>query len=290
MYPSNYINEETTVLAKRFSGLVKDIYMITKLKSNPKINYIPFQYIKKDKRDTKYKRYQQAIIYHTQYIINNVYTSDEQRDYAIDIEIITQNNILLNEYIKVTLIEKVKAKYDIINNLINFFSGFEQWDSNYDFLKYLMYYQVKYLSEFNVNIQSGKINSILTTYIKYQFNTEIIWEEESFINKLTIRANGTNLYSERDWLYFNSTVPVTKFKNSLPSGYYVYTFSLFPTDNQHSGHLNFTNFDDIVFKVQSNPLIVNGDGGPYPYVLSTIIKEYNILRIMSGFGSFGWIS
>jgi hypothetical protein len=290
IYPNNYINEESTILAKKYSGLVKDIYMITKLKANPKIHYIPNQYIKNDNRDAKYKRYQQALIYHAQYIINNVYTSNEQRDYAIDIEIITQNNSLLNHYMEDTFTEKAMAKYDIIRNLINFFSTFEQWDSNYNFLKYLMYYQVKYLSAFNITNSSGKINSILTTYIKYQYNTEIIWEEESFINNLTIRANGTDLFSERDWIYFNSVVPVTKFKNSLPIGFYVYTFSLYPTDEQYSGHLNFTNFDDIILNVQSNSLIVNGKGGPYPYVLSTIIKEYNILRIMSGFGSMAWIN
>jgi hypothetical protein len=292
VYPNNYITEESTVISKKFSGLVKDIYLITKLKSNPKINYIPYQYIKSDKRDAKYKRYQQALIYYVQYIINNVYTSDEQRDYALDIEIISQNNLLLYEYMRAPSDEKSSAKYVSINNLIGFFSTFEQWDSNYNLLKYLMYYQSKYLSSFDVTTSTGKskINGILTIYLKYQYNTEIIWEDEPFINTLTIKANGTNLFSQRDWLYFNSVVPFTKFKNSLPTGYHVYTFSLFPTDDQHSGHLNFTNFDDIVLKVESNPLIINGVGGPYPYVLSTIIKEYNILRVMSGFGSVAWIN
>lgn len=286
IYPDNYITEESSVIAKKFSGLIKDIYMITKLKSNPKINYISDQYIKKDKRDAKYKRYQQALIYHAQYIINNVYTSNEQRDYAQDIDIISQNDILFNKYMRAQPTEN----YEIIDNLIKFFSTFEQWDTQYTFLKYLMYYQSKYLSAFDITniVDKNKINGILTIYIKYQYNTEIIWEEEPFINTLTIKANGTNLFSERDWSYFNNVVSVAKFKNSLPTGFYVYTFSLHPTEDQHSGHLNFTNFDDIVMKVKSNPLIVNAIDGPQPYILSTIVKEYNILRVMSGFGSVAW--
>ncbi len=261
--------------------------MITKLKSNPTITHIPYQYIKKDNRDAKYQRYQQAQEYYVQYLINNVYTSDEQKDYTTDIEIINDNNILFNQYMREPTSQKSDLKYSLITNLINFFSTFEEWDSNYDLLKYLMYYQVKYLHAFNEN---GKINYLITMYLKYQYNTEIIWEEESFINNLTIKANGTDLFSKRDWSYFNSTIPVNKFKNSLPIGFHVYTFSLYPTDEQHSGHLNFSNFDDIVLKIESNPLIVNGIRGPHPYILATVIKEYNILRVMSGFGSMAWIN
>jgi hypothetical protein len=291
IYPNNYIYDESVVLPKKFSGLIKDIYMITKSISNPKMTYLTNHYIKTDKRDAKYKRYQEALIYSKQYMINNVYTSNEQRDYADDIDIIIQNNILFNDYMKET------SKYQLITNLINFFSSFEEWDTNYDLLKYLMYYQIKYLSAFDSVTQTGKINYLITMYLKYQYSTQIIWEEESFISSLTIKANGTDLFSERDWLYFNSAVPYSKFKNSLPQGYYAYTFSLYPLDGQPSGHLNFTNFDDIVMKVKSNPLVVNNksesqvlNNEPKPYILSTVVKEYNILRIMSGFGSVAWIN
>jgi hypothetical protein len=86
-------------------------------------------------------------------------------------------------------------------------------------------------------------------------------------------------------MYYNSVVPYSKFKNSLPSGYYTYTFSLFPLDEQHSGHLNFTYFDDITFVINSDQNVNNN-----PYLLSNIIKEYNIIRIMSGIGSLAWIN
>jgi len=219
-----------------------------------------------------------------------VYTNNEQRGYAQDIEIILQNTILFNQWTMSS--DKNATQFERINQLVNFFSSFKQWDDQYDFLNYLLYYESKYLYAFlTINHPNySKINYLITMYIEYQYNTEIIYEEEPFIQSLTIRANGTDLFSSRDWLYFNSAVPVNKFKNSLPAGFYTYTFSLFPRDEQHSGHLNFTNFDDIVLKLESNPLIVSGEGGPYPYTLSTIIREYNILRVMSGLGSMAWIN
>ena len=67
-------------------------------------------------------------------------------------------------------------------------------------------------------------------------------------------------------------------------GYYVYSFSLYPNQDQYSGHLNFTNFDDIVFKISSEDRV-----NVEPYNLHTLVKEYNILRIMSGMGSLAWI-
>ena len=284
-YPKNYIYNEMTILPVKFNGLIKDIYLITRLKSNPKITFIPQQYIKKDKRDIRYKRYVTAIQYYNLFMINNIYTSDDQRDYANDIEIIYYNNLLLEEYMKA--FDKNISKYDDINNIITFFSNFKQWDNNFDFAKFLLYYQKIFLSAFTSH---NKINYLITIYIQHQYNTELIYEEISFIDTIKIKANGTNLFSERDSSFFSDLIPVTKFKNNLPIGFYVYTFSLYPLEDQHSGHLNFTNFDDIVFKIKSNSLIINGINGPYPYEIYTHIKEYNILRIMSGLGSMAWIN
>ena len=53
---------------------------------------------------------------------------------------------------------------------------------------------------------------------------------------------------------------------------------------QWSGHLNFTNLDNAVITVNSN----SQNNGIYQ--LSTLLKEYNILRIMSGMGSLAWVN
>ena len=116
------------------------------------------------------------------------------------------------------------------------------------------------------------------------FSTKVSTKEISPIESMVFKANGADLFAERDYSYFTNVVPYQKFNNSLPTGYYVYTFSLYPLDKQYSGHLNFTNFDDIVIKITSNSLVLSEQ-----YKLSTIIKEYNILRVMSGLASLAWI-
>ena len=99
------------------------------------------------------------------------------------------------------------------------------------------------------------------------------------INSLIFHGNGTELFSERDFMYFNYVIPYTKFKNTLPSNYYVYTFSLNPLEDQFSGHLNYTNLDDSSITITSNPNIFNS------YNLQIVLKQYNILKIVSGIGN-----
>jgi hypothetical protein len=55
-------------------------------------------------------------------------------------------------------------------------------------------------------------------------------------------------------------------------------------EKQPSGHLNFTHYDDILFTIKSNRKVINE-----PYKIIPVVKEYNILRIMSGIGSLAWI-
>ena len=62
-------------------------------------------------------------------------------------------------------------------------------------------------------------------------------------------------------------------------GQYIYTFSLNPLDPQFSGHLNYTNFNDSSIIITSDKNIFE------PYNIQIIIKEYNILKIVSGIGS-----
>jgi hypothetical protein len=132
-----------------------------------------------------------------------------------------------------------------------------------------MYYQKKY----NASMY------MIMMYIKYLYKNEKIINEISPIKSMVLKVNGTELFSERDYSYYTNVIPYQKFNNSLPIGYYAYTFSLYPTDPQFSGHLNFTNLDDIVFGITSNKP---------GYNLNTVVKEYNILRIMSGIGSMAW--
>ena len=148
-------------------------------------------------------------------------------------------------------------------------------------INYLMYYQDVYLSK----LSTIKQINILKLYIKFEFSNKVYINEISPLKSLSIRVNGSEIFPARDQMYYNSVIPNAKFKNSLPTGYYTYTFSLFPLDDQPSGHLNFTNFDDVTFIINSDSNVNTN-----PYLLDTVIKEYNILRVMSGIGSLAWIS
>jgi len=275
IYPSHYIYDASTILPVKFSGLIKDICLVTKLLSNKEQTYISNSVILHDKRDTFYKRYLQALEYYNEFIKNNVYTNIEQKSFADDIDIILENKLIIDKYYKTN--DKNINEFNDINNLYNFFSNFKEW--NNDFFEFLYYYQKKYLKHFN---DYNKINSIITTYIKYKHNKTIIYDKIPLINKLTIKANGENLFSERDASYFTNLIPVTKYNKTLETGYLIYTFSLDPQNNQFSGHLNFSNFDDMVIKIKSNKDFE-------PYQVNILVREYNILRIMSGIASLGWI-
>ena len=262
IYPNLFVNTQSFEAHRFFTGLVKDIYLISKpLNSN--LTYYPQEI---PKYDYKYGKYITSLSYYNLFIINNVYTSIDQINYATDIEIITNNVAELNIYNTTGIGDRIKLL------LANF-------DEMY--LDYFMYYEDKYLS---LLIPLQQIN-VLTIYLKFQYSDKIYINEISPLLTLSIRVNGAEIFAARDNMYYNNVIPFNKFKNSLPTGYYTYSFSLYPLDDQPSGHLNFTYFDDVSFIITSDPTV-----NTTPYLLDTIIKEYNILRVMSGIGSLAWIS
>jgi len=254
-YPNDsiYPKENTFILDKNLTGLVKDIYIIT----DPDI-YINYN------NDSRYESYINA---YNNYINNCSYnetllTSLEEQEY---------NTLLINleeqEYLKYISTEnKSLFEFNRINRLLNNFPK--------NLIKFLMYLEDKYLS---TNFSNQKKNQIIFIYLKYQFCNKEINEQYSQISSIIMRANGKELFSERDYLYYNYVIPYTKFKTTLPVGRLIYSFSLNPLDEQFSGHLNYTNFDnsEIVLKTKNNKF----------FNLQIIVKEYNILKIMSGFGT-----
>lgn len=274
IYPDTYITSEESIVKCNFKGLIKDIHLISRPSSNKKLTYYP---IKNTKYDAKYNDYTKAYSFYLDVLTNGKYRTDEQRNYAVDIEIIKANEIKLALYKAST--NKTSSDFFQINRLSEWFSTWSIWSE--DLLKYLMYYETKNLGQVT---DYKRKEYILSIYLKYQFSNNYEIQTISPVESLLFKANGSALFAERDYTYFTDVVPYQKFKNSLPNGYYTYTFSLHPTDDQHSGHLNFSNFDDMVIKVKSNSL-VNSD----PYSLSAVLKEYNILRIMSGHSSLAWM-
>jgi hypothetical protein len=150
--------------------------------------------------------------------------------------------------------------------------------SSYD-LRFLMYFQDKYLYQ----LPDNRKQYVLYMYLKYMYKNDTQNIETSPIDSLTINTNGINLLIAQNSSYFTNVVPYQKFNNTLPCGYYAYSFALNPLSEQPSGQLNFSTFDNVVLNITSSDKVLS-----QPYYLSTITKEYNILRIMSGMGALAW--
>ena len=283
IYKSNYINVSNIVINQKLSGLIKDIYLISKPLNYPSLNYIPEV---ESNYDNRYAKYLTSLNYYNNYILTNLFTSQNEYMYIEDINIIKENLITYNKYLSAP--DKNISEFTYINLLIDNFQTLSFWDEN--LLKYLLYFINKYLSSAQRktkmnNNKNRNIIYILTQYLLHTYKNEVKITEISPITSLKFTVNGTDLFNALDSTYYNSVVPYTKFKNTLPIGYYVYSFSLYPLDDQPSGHQNFTNFDTTTIEITS--AVTNNIVEPYK--LTLFVKDYNIIRIMSGMGSLAWI-
>jgi hypothetical protein len=273
-YSNVFIKDISFNVSKKLNNLVKDIYIIT-TPINSNENY--YKTIIND-YDDKYYRYTQALYYYNEFIKYKYYTSIEQNNYIEDIEIITNILLDINNFINNTELINNQGINNQINRICKNFNI--NLNTNLDLLKLIMFIENKYYNK----LSDTKKNYLLHIYIKYQYKNNQIINKISPIEKMSIKINGVDLFTPRDYIYFQDIIPYQKFNNSLPYGYYTYTFSLFPNEMQPSGYLNFSHFDDISFNITSNSNVLNN-----PYKLNIIVKEYNILRIMSGMGGLAWI-
>ena len=265
-YTPKIVSEINSIIPYNLSGLIKDIILI----SNPiNTNGNAYQEIVNN-YDARYQRYVDASKYYIQFIKNGYYSDTNQYNFISDFNTL--------ENIDYEILNNPGARY---NNFIIKFSTYEA--------RFLMYFIDTYcpdnpsiigLDGNPKNIQ----NETLFYYLKYMYNNSQSINEISPIDSMTFYVNGVELFASRESDYFTSVVPYTKFKSSLPVGNYAYTFSLYPLEKQPSGHLNFTHYDSIMFKIRSNNNVMT-----QPYTITPIVKEYNILRIISGIGSLAWI-
>ena len=126
------------------------------------------------------------------------------------------------------------------------------------------------------------------TKIKYYFDkiykNEIVYQKITPVKKLRINANGRKLFTFQDSNYFNYVVPYEKFKSTPDDGIYTYSFSQDPTESQPSGHLNFNVLEDTSLDIELDEYTQNEN-----IKLKTVVKEYQILRIIGGIGSLAWM-
>ena len=259
-YPDNLIDNTSSTIKMIFKNPIKDIYYKTEISGSSDTCYYKTKIIMDDWQ----KEYKNKRALYNEFIKTNIYTNDISNNNSKDFEIIRttiRENILQNS-----------VRYILFNksNIL----------INYD-MEMTIYLDEKYQKNL-LKLKRRKYN--LELYYTKIYNYKEIKTPISIIESMVIKSNGTDLFKEISHAYFNKIVPYQKYLNSVDMGYFGYSFSLNPLDNQPSGHLNFSLLDDIVLKSKNNSQVVTK-----PVILKTIVREYNLLRIMSGLSSLAWI-
>ena len=260
IHSDNLVYQLNQTINIKFNNLVKDVFWISKPIYHP--NTTAYQQITYE-YDEKYNYYLILLQSYNEYTINSVVT-ENNINFINDYQILRNNNeeLLINNSTRIAYIknDSLLKEYDI---------------------NFLLFMLDKYLPNLSFNTQIEKLKLYLINIYK---NNKIVHEYNP-IDSMNIQSNGVDFLPKIDTNYYNSLIPYQKFFNSPPLGYYTTTFSLYPCDKQPSGHLNFNNFDNVVLVLQNNQNVLNE-----PFNLSTVVKEYQILRIMSGLGSIAWLN
>lgn len=104
---------------------------------------------------------------------------------------------------------------------------------------------------------------------------------EDPIAMVKITLNNHDRFSVREARYFRLVVPWEAFP-AIPRRFiYVYSFALFPAENQPSGVTNFSRIDNAY-------MFVHLQAGLCDAVLRVYALNYNVLRIMSGMGGLAY--
>ena len=94
----------------------------------------------------------------------------------------------------------------------------------------------------------------------------------------TIKLNGQDRLSNRDYKYFECCQSINHFECSPEEGINVYSFGLFPSATQPSGACNMGQIDTIDISMQLSPKITVGNSGQ---ARAYALVE-NVLRISYG--------
>ena len=271
-YPDNLIDKQSLSTKMIFKNPVKDIFYKTEISNSSNNCYYNCKVIIDDWQ----KEYKNNRLLYDKFIQTNIYTND-----------ISNNNSQNFDIIRISIIENMLKNSD---RFISFSKSYIL--TKYD-MEMTLYLDEKYQK--NIKSLSNTLDDKKHNLDKRKHNLELYYTKIykykeikipiSTIDSMVIKANGADLFREFNYTYFNKLIPYQKYLNSVDDGYYVYSFAITPIEEQPSGHLNFSLFDDIVLKTENNIQVLTN-----PVILKTIVREYNLLRIMSGLSSLAWSS
>ena len=264
-YPDNLIDNKSTTIKMIFKNPVKDIYYKTEILDSSDTCFYNTKIIIDDWQ----KEYKNKRALYNEFIKTCIYTTDISNNNSQDFDII-----------------RTSIRENILKNSARFIS----FSKSYILIKYdiemTIYLDEKYQKNFKsdslLNLLRKKKSNLELYYTKI-YKYKEIKTPISVIDSMVIKSNGSDLFREIDSTYFNKIIPYQKYLNSVDMGYYVYSFALNPLEEQPSGHLNFSLLEDIVLKSENNIQVSDK-----PVILKTIVKEYNLLRIMSGLSALAW--
>jgi hypothetical protein len=258
-YPDSLIDSINSVSRMKFKNLVKDIFFSTEIIKSKDKTYIT-EKISKDIYQTDYD-FKKAL--YTAFLKIGVYTDVIKKEYTKDYDYIKQsmNDIKLNT---------TRYSYFMESAFLSTFN-----------MEMLLYIDLKYQKNL-ITLEEKRAN--LEKYCSYLYKYKSTKYYTSPIDELNIKTSGTDLFRSMESSYFNLVVPYQKYFNTVDPGYYCYSFALSPLEKQPSGHINFTTLDDITVNIISNDKVKKE-----PYILKTLVREYQIVRIMSGMGALAWM-
>ena len=257
-YPDILINKKECSSHLLFKNLIKDMFFSTEIVNTKDKTYFETTIIA-DSFSTYF--YNKKRLYN-EFIKTGIYSETIPITNSYDFNIIKNN---LNEIL-------------LSSSRITYFKN-SLFISPHD-IELTLFLDSKYN---NTNNSLGSREKALVLYYIKTFKNEIINKPINPINNMNISSNGMDLFVKYNSSYFNLVVPFQKYHTSVDEGYYGYSFALHPLDKQPSGHLNFNVLDNIVINTINVDNVVN-----MPFILKTITREYQIIRIMSGMAGLAW--
>jgi hypothetical protein len=108
-------------------------------------------------------------------------------------------------------------------------------------------------------------------------------DAKSLIKKILIKLNGFNRELDFDKNFYTYVQALQHHRSIPPVGVFIYSFSLYPEDNQPSGSCNLSKIDDFSIDITVEPISYNKPANVRVYAIS-----YNILRIINGVASLAF--
>lgn len=108
---------------------------------------------------------------------------------------------------------------------------------------------------------------------------------ENIIKTAKIMFNGVDRIEEKDFEYYSLVQCYQHFQGTVPDGVGIYSFSLYPTQFNPSGHCNMSRIPNIQMALTLKP-----QPRDYYYDVTIYSVNYNFFRVMSGMASVAFAS